>query len=70
MRMVVMVALHHCENEAHCDRADASRVAAFQPVGHRAVVMEAVTEIGVLRPFRRDRVEDVAVDRPPALGLR
>ena len=32
--------------------------------------MEAVTEIGVLRPFRRNCVQDVAVDRPPALSVR
>ena len=45
-------------------------IASLEPVGHRAIVMEAVTEIGVLRSVRRDRVQDVAVDRPPALSLR
>ena len=31
-------------------------VATLEPVGYRAVIMEAVTKIGVLCPFRRNRV--------------
>ena len=68
-RMVMMVAVTMVRM-VHCGFGRSFRVAAQEPIGHRAVVVEAVTEIGVLRPFRCNRVEDVAVDRPPALGLR
>jgi hypothetical protein len=45
-----------------CDLVRSLGVATLEPIGHRAIVMEAVTEIGVLRPFGRNRVENVAVD--------
>ena len=47
-----------------------ARLGADQPVGHRAVVLEAAAELGVLRAATRDGSEQVRVERPGSEALR
>ena len=68
--MVVMVALTIVRMVVQSAIVRSLDIGSLEPIGYRAVVMEAVTEISVLRSVRRDRVQDIAVNRPPALSLR